>query len=152
MAQVIIGDVDLDYFNPTCTLTSQDRAHVARDPYGVARYFGLLALALFERLLGIQVGQSSVLSRMGLFGMVDAYMMFKQVVVCMGTHSYGWLEHPSLHDYVSNFKRQISESGLSLSRTSDLCASGWDDGPLHRQSSTLEESKFVLGKASSPCR
>ena len=125
MAQVIIGDVDLDYFNPTCTLTSQDRAlNVARDLYGVAKYFQLLALALFERLLGIQVGQSSVLSRMGLFGMVDAYMMFKQVVVCMGTHSYGWLEHPSLHDYVSNFKRQISESGLSLSRTSDLCASG----------------------------
>jgi hypothetical protein len=94
VAQVIIGeDVDLDHFEPvTCSLSSQDRAHnVARDPYGVAKYFQVVTLALFEQLLGIQVGRSSVRSRMGLFGMVDAYMMFKEVQGRGGLHGHSLL-------------------------------------------------------------
>lgn len=94
IVQVILGeDIDIDQFDrATCTLMSQDRArNVARDPYGVARYFQLVTLALFERLLGIEVGRCSVTLRMGVLGMIDAYMLFKEVQGRGGLHGHSLL-------------------------------------------------------------
>lgn len=96
VVQVIIGeDLDLDHFDPlVTTLNTHQRAeNVARDPYGVAKYFQLVTTALFESLLGIRVRRSFTESRMGVFGMLDAYFLVKEVQGRGGLHGHNvlWL-------------------------------------------------------------
>ena len=96
VVQVIIGeDLDLDHFNPLMTTlnTHQHAENVAHDPYGVVKYFQLITTALFESLLGIRVGRSVIESQMGVFGMLDAYFLVKEVQGRGGLHGHNvlWL-------------------------------------------------------------
>lgn len=97
IVQVLIGeDIDLKWLDIAATkLPAQKRAHnVVADPYAAAKYFQLVTTAFFEHLLGIQTGRSSIKSRMGVLGLIDAYFGSKETQG-RGTlhgHNVGWLE------------------------------------------------------------
>jgi len=97
IVQVLIGeDVNLNRLDIAAVkLPAQKHAHnVAADPYAAAKYFQLVTTAFFEHLLSIQAGQSSIKSRMGVLGLIEAYFGSKETQGrgTLHAHTLGWLD------------------------------------------------------------